>query len=83
VHGTKCSCTEQNVLVRAPNVLACKIPPDGQALLSDKLNLDQHIPVRNLNLKTIQAKVKKYEKIYLKNFKPTYLPSDIEKYHTK
>jgi hypothetical protein len=27
VHGTKCSGTEQNVLVREPNVLACRIPP--------------------------------------------------------
>jgi hypothetical protein len=27
VHGAKCSGTEQNVLVRAPNVLACNIPP--------------------------------------------------------
>ncbi len=27
LHGTKCSGTEQNVLVRVPNVLACNIPP--------------------------------------------------------
>ncbi len=27
MHDTKCSGTEQNVLVRAPNVLACNIPP--------------------------------------------------------
>ena len=27
VHGAKCSGTEQNVLVRVPNVLACNIPP--------------------------------------------------------
>jgi hypothetical protein len=26
-HGIKCSGTEQNVLVRAPNDLACNIPP--------------------------------------------------------
>ena len=27
MHGTKCSGTEQNVLVREPSVLACRIPP--------------------------------------------------------
>ncbi len=27
MHGTKCSGTEQNILVREPSVLACRIPP--------------------------------------------------------
>ncbi len=36
MHGTKCSGTEQNVLVREPNVVACRLPPVGVQFKADE-----------------------------------------------
>jgi hypothetical protein len=49
VHGTKCSGTEQNVLVREPNVLACRLPPAAQRLsILSKASSTRHT-VRNFS----------------------------------